>query len=391
MLKNNRILRVLAAVMTVIMVACAFAGCSAVVQDPVVAKVGDVEILYSTFYNAFSTYAQYGIIDTSNSETAKDGRQMIMDMLVNSVVPVAEAHKLGMELTDEEMNEAKENALTAANRYLSQYEDSEIEDETERRENAIKAFDAAYKANGYSFAAILADMEQQYVDEALGQKILNEHYSNIAEPTGEEIQARYDKELAADKEAYEKDPSQYNTDESYYSYYGNLKPLVAPAGLYYVKHILIKNAENADEDKKDRDYKALAQEVLDKVNAGEDFEALMKEYNEDPGMDSKPDGYIVGETFENVYDEAFQKAAAALKKEGDVSGLVEGTYGIHIIKRYKDVSTDVVPLEDVKDDIKNLIMSEKKDEMYDQLMEQWKSELDVVTYDKRVQYVGVNQ
>ena len=349
MLKNNRILRVLAAVMTVIMVACAFAGCSAVVQDPVVAKVGDVEILYSTFYNAFSTYAQYGIIDTSNSETAKDGRQMIMDMLVNSVVPVAEAHKLGMELTEEEMNEAKENALTAANRYLSQYEDSEIEDETERRENAIKAFDAAYKANGYSFAAILADMEQQYVDEALGQKILNEHYSAIAEPTDEEIQARYDKELAAD------------------------------------------NADNADEDKKDRDYKALAQEVLDKVNAGEDFEALMKEYNEDPGMDSKPDGYIVGETFENVYDEAFQKAAAALKKEGDVSGLVEGTYGIHIIKRYKDVSTDVVPLEDVKDDIKNLIMSEKKDEMYDQLMEQWKSELDVVTYDKRVQYVGVNQ
>ena len=62
-------------------------------------------------------------------------------------------------------------------------------------------------------------MEQQYVDEALGQKILNEHYSTIAEPTDEEIQARYDKELAADKEAYEKDPAQYNTDESYYSYY----------------------------------------------------------------------------------------------------------------------------------------------------------------------------
>ena len=112
MFKNNRILRVLAAVMTVIMVACAFAGCNAVVQDPVVAKVGDVEILYSTFYNAFSTYAQYGIIDTSNSETAKDGRQMIMDMLVNSVVPVAEAHKLGMELTEEEMNETEAMADT---------------------------------------------------------------------------------------------------------------------------------------------------------------------------------------------------------------------------------------------------------------------------------------
>ena len=41
MFKNNRILRVLAAVMTVIMVACAFAGCSAVVQDPVVAGIYD--------------------------------------------------------------------------------------------------------------------------------------------------------------------------------------------------------------------------------------------------------------------------------------------------------------------------------------------------------------
>ena len=108
MLKNNRILRVLRRDDRYNGCLC-FAGCSAVVQDPVVAKVGDVEILYSTFYNAFSTYAQYGIIDTSNSETAKDGRQMIMDMLVNSVVPVAEAHKIGMELTEEEMNEAKEN------------------------------------------------------------------------------------------------------------------------------------------------------------------------------------------------------------------------------------------------------------------------------------------
>ena len=192
---------------------------------------------------------------------------MIMDMLVNSVVPVAEAHKIGFELTEEEANKAKENALSAANSYLSQYEDSEIEDETERREAAIKAFDEAYKANGYSFAAILADMEQQYLDEALGQRILNDHYSTIEDPTDEEIQARYDEELAADREAYEKDPSQYYNDESYYSYYGNLKPLVAPDGLYYVKHILIKNAENADEDKKDRDYKALAQEVLDKLKA----------------------------------------------------------------------------------------------------------------------------
>ena len=177
----------------------------------------------------------------------------------------------------------------------------------------------------------------------------------------------------------------------YFGYYGNLRPLQAPEGLYYVKHILIKNAENADEEDKDRDYKALAQEVLDKVNAGEDFEALIEEYNEDQGMETYTEGYIIGADFEGIYDEAFQKAAAELKKEGDVSGLAEGSFGIHIIKRYGDVSTEPVPFEDVKEEIKTLILDSLKDEMYTAKVAEWKEGLEIVTYDKRVQYVGVNQ
>ena len=44
-----------------------------------------------------------------------------------------------------------------------------------------------------------------------------------------------------------------------------------------VKHVLIKN-----KDSKFSDPKATAEEVLKKAKAGEDFDALMKEYNEDP-------------------------------------------------------------------------------------------------------------
>ena len=71
MRKNTRTLRLAAAAMTLILAMTALVGCSAVVSDPVVAKVGDVEIKYSAFYNAFSTYAQYGIIDTSDAVTAQ--------------------------------------------------------------------------------------------------------------------------------------------------------------------------------------------------------------------------------------------------------------------------------------------------------------------------------
>lgn len=391
MRKNIRTLRLVAAAMTLILAMTALAGCSAVVTDPVVAKVGDVEIKYSTFYNAFSTYAQYGIIDTSTAITAQEGRDMIMDMLVESVVPMAQAKAEGITLTDEEIEEAEAEAVSTMESYLSSYIDDAIEDEDERNAAAIKAFDEAYKASDLTYAGLLEEMKAEYIDNAMGNKLLENVYATIAEPSDEDIQARYDEEMAEDVETYTADPSQYYNDDFYYIYYGNLRPLQAPEGLYYVKHILIKNAELADEEDADRDYKALAQEVMDKVNAGEDFDALIEEYGEDPGMESNPEGYIIGADFEGIYDEPFQLAAAELKKEGDVSGLVEGANGIHIIKRYGDVSTEPVALDEVKDEIRELILSDLKDDMYTEKVAEWKENLDIVTYDKRVQYVGVNQ
>lgn len=391
MRKNTRTLRLVAAAMTLILAMTALVGCSAVVTDPVVAKVGDVEIKYSTFYNAFSTYAQYGIIDTSTAITAQEGRDMIMDMLVESVVPVAQAKAEGITLTAEETEEAEAEAVSTMESYLSSYIDDTIEDEDERNAAAIKAFDAAYKASDLTYAGLLEEMKAEYIDNAMGNKLLESVYAAIAEPSDEDIQARYDEELAKDVETYTTNPSQYYNDDFYYIYYGNLRPLQAPEGLYYVKHILIKNAELADEEDADRDYKALAQEVMDKVNAGEDFDALIEEYGEDSGMESNPEGYIIGVDFEGIYDEPFQLAAAELKKEGDVSGMVEGANGIHIIKRYGDVSTEPVALDEVKDEIRELILSDLKDDMYTEKVAEWKENLDIVTYDKRVQYVGVNQ
>lgn len=391
MRKNTRTLRLVAAAMTLILVMTAFVGCSAVITDPVVAKVGDVEIKYSTFYNAFSTYAQYGIIDTSTAITAQEGRDMIMDMLVDSAVPVAQAKANGITLTAEEAEAVKADAVADMEGYLDTYMDDTIEDEAERKAEAIKNFDAAYKAAGYTYEGLLAEMEKEYTDNAIGQKLLDELYATIAEPTDEEIQARYDEELASDIETYTANPSQYHSDNTYYAYYGNLRPLQAPEGLYYVKHILIKNAETAGEEDAERDYEALAKEVMDKVNAGEDFEALIKEYNEDPGMESNPEGYIIGADFTGIYDEPFQLAAAELIKEGDVSGMVEGANGIHIIKRYGEVSTEPVALDEVKEEIKTMILSELQNELYTAKIAEWREGLDVVTYDKRVQYVGVNQ
>ena len=74
---------------------------------------------------------------------------------------------------------------------------------------------------------------------------------------------------------------------------------------------------------------AVAEEVLGKAKAGESFDTLVAEYNEDPGMISNPDGYIF--TYGQMV-EPFEKASFALK-EDEISGIIETEYGYHIIKR----------------------------------------------------------
>ncbi|MBQ7119560.1 MAG: S-layer homology domain-containing protein [Oscillospiraceae bacterium] len=99
-----------------------------------------------------------------------------------------------------------------------------------------------------------------------------------------------------------------------------------------VKHILIQAQEENYKEKE-----ALAKQVLQKISRGEDFEKLLAEYGEDPGMITNPDGYLIDS---NGYTpdgsqmvEEFAVGSNALKV-GEVSDIVTTAYGFHIIRRY---------------------------------------------------------
>lgn len=74
---------------------------------------------------------------------------------------------------------------------------------------------------------------------------------------------------------------------------------------------------------------ALAKQILTELKSGADFDALMMEYTEDPGIQTNPEGYVFGE---GEMVEEFETAVKALKVD-KVSGLVKTSYGYHIIKR----------------------------------------------------------
>lgn len=121
---------------------------------------------------------------------------------------------------------------------------------------------------------------------------------------------------------------------------------------YKAKHILLKTVDT-DKPIKDEDgkatgeyeplddatvaqKKATAEDILAQLQAADDkealFDELMKEYSEDTdssGNVNKPEGY---EAKSGQMVAAFEEAALALQP-GQISGIVESTYGYHIILR----------------------------------------------------------
>lgn len=398
---NNH--KTLLRVCALLLAALVLSGCSAVVSNPVVAQVGDVEITYSQFYNLFDMYASYGMVDSSTSEKIKEARATVFDQLINSALPIAAAHQQELTLTEEEKADALKSAASTLESYLSQYKDETVADEGARTGAAIKAFNKAYKASGITYDKVKAETEKASLDEALGRKMADQVKAGAASATEAEAKAWYEEQLKAEREKYAQDATAYYYDSQYYTYSGAVRPLIAPEGLFYVKHILVKHDDAqegtggdgelaASDSVSFKDPEAAARSILEKVNAGEDFDALVEEYGEDTGMTSEPaktKGYVIGEGFESVYDKAFYEAALELKKTGDTSGLVKGTYGYHIIRRAGDVSAEPVPFEDVKEEILAYLDNQNQADAYNAALEQWKSEIAVKTYDKRVSYVGL--
>lgn len=129
------------------------------------------------------------------------------------------------------------------------------------------------------------------------------------------------------------------------------------------KHILITSEERGKDD-----AKKLAQEILGKLKKGEDFDTLMLEHNEDPGMEYFPDGY----TFTKGEMVPEFEAAAFELEEGKMSELVETTYGYHIIKREALAAADDTTL--------NAIMNSLAEELYNNIVYEAVSNSEIKMY-----------
>ena len=182
--------------------------------------------------------------------------------------------------------------------------------------------------------------------------------------TDAQVQEWYDVRLAALNNAFQEEPGIFKSQQDLFDKHGGVPPLTAPEGYIYVRHILVADL-------------ATAQEVLDKLEAGEDFSALLSQNGTDPGMETEPIpslGYLVGPYPTKVaYLPEFKEAALTLTEVGQYSGIVETESGFHILRLESKLPGGTKPLSQVYDAIHAMLLKADQSEQLTALLKGWVS------------------
>ncbi len=385
----------------------------------VMATVNGEPVLRETVENIASnlsyTYSQYGY-DTTTDENAKFINQLALDYAIQYALMDQKAAEWGLDqFTDEEMETLKasnaESWNSLVDSYVSYYGNLTDESTDEEKLAAKTSALAALEAMGYTEDVMM----QSTLEEERYNRVRDKMVENVA-VTDDEVQTAFDTQVESDKASYEGNVAYYEYMTQYYgqtSYY-------VPEGYRGITHILLtvdddllqnyedlaakleeqEEAEDTDTTEAtatdvteatetpvtqadvDAAYQAIldsVQPTIDEINQkladGASFADLIAEYGADPGMQSEPymsEGYSVHQD-SVIWDAAFVKAAFSVEKVGDVSEPVVGSYGVHIVYYLRDVPSGAVELtDDIKEDLKSTLLSEKENEAFASTMQLWR-------------------
>ena len=358
-------------------------------------KVSDKKAL-TVSYDAFSKEYKYWLLvnqipdDTADEvkDKCRSQRESIINYLVNEKIVLEQAKNYGVDqFTDEELDSIEsdynsyiESSIESFTSYVNAGESGtgEVSGDAAILEEAEKIFDEKLTECGMTRDDILMWYRNAKTADKLKAKLAENdpvEYSDAEE--------QYSEIVAGIKQVYENSPADYEQD-LYYKYYW------LPDNARMIKHILIKFdsddsaeipacRENNDEagaekarEKALENLRPRIEEIKNMLDNGADFDELAKEYSEDTGLSSNPDGYLVVPNGETYYKE-FQQAAYELQNIGDYM-LVGTDLGWHVVMYAADAVMTEENEKALIDAIYENMQSNVATSAYNTAMQGWRTE-----------------
>ncbi|MGL4731755.1 MAG: peptidylprolyl isomerase [Clostridium sp.] len=176
------------------------------------------------------------------------------------------------------------------------------------------------------------------------------------------------------------------TDEDAKTYYdSNMDKFTEKPNRTQLKHILVGTEEEAnaiiERLKKGEDFDKVGEEIKSKEEAKDKEEK--KEGTEQEAVNRFEDlGWV---NFENSgFDPTFMQFAKPLTKGTYTTAPVHTQWGYHVIKCYDKEEYPVKKFDDVKEEIKNNLLSDKKQTVWTETSKKWYEEANVKIYDKNL-------
>ncbi len=149
-------------------------------------------------------------------------------------------------------------------------------------------------------------------------------------------------------------PSIQISDEEVASFYADHPEMFKSDAQVHARHIITAAAEDADAAIVTK-AREKAEKARERALAGEDFAELAGEMSEGP---SAPNGGDLGFFTHEQMVPAFADAAFALEP-GQISEVVRSSFGFHVIKVEEKRPAGTLPLDEVSDDLRSLLVRQK--------------------------------
>ena len=137
------------------------------------------------------------------------------------------------------------------------------------------------------------------------------------------------------------------SDKEMEAYYKGNKGQFSLGERVRVRHIMVKTMSEA-------------QDIKDRLNRGEDFIALAKQYSIWP---TKQQGGDLGYITRGMVDKSFEDAAFSLKRRGEISGIVKTKLGFHIIRLEDRQGSHQLTLAEVREEVRKFLRDKKRQEI----------------------------